>query len=151
MISQLNRQDAELLLLKQVMGRIGCNDGFNTYVYPVNYLFDGKHIVCHSLWGAKIEVMRLNKRVCFLVDEIIDFMNWKSVMVLGEYQEIEEERDRYHAMKAFVDRRLYIKINETSIIKDTQHQANLYKQEGDGKPVIYRIIPQEITGRYENG
>jgi uncharacterized protein len=151
MIGQLNRQDAELLLLKQVVGRIGCNDGFNTYIYPVNYLFDGKHIVCHSLWGAKIQVMRLNKRVCFLVDEIIDFMNWKSVMVLGEYQEIEEERDRYQAMKAFVDRRLYIKINETSIIKDTQNQANLHQHEGDSKPVIYRIVPEEITGRYENG
>ena len=81
--------------------------------------------------------MRQNKRVCFLVDEVADFNNWKSVMVLGEYQELNDKRERYHAMNLFSKRMLSVKVTDA-----TDHSEAC-------KPIIYRIAIDEKTGRYE--
>ena len=80
MIVKLTEQEIEELLKDNVWGHLGCNDGLNTYVYPLNYLYDGKYITCHSQEGFKVQVMRKNNRVCFQVDEIKNDKNWKSVM-----------------------------------------------------------------------
>ena len=98
MIGKLTDDQIEEVLKENVLGRIGCNDGKKTYVVPVNYVYDGKFIIAHSVYGMKIEMMRKNKQVCFEVDEMKSFTNWKSVIVWGEYQELAEERDRYSAM-----------------------------------------------------
>src|SRR5688572_4203389 len=110
MIGKLSQQEIEEVLQDNTWGHLGCNDGFNTYVYPVNYFYDGKFILCHSQNGAKVKVMRQNSRVCFQVDEVADYKNWKSVMVLGDFLELHDERERYNAMRAFVDRQLRVKI-----------------------------------------
>jgi uncharacterized protein len=148
MIGYLTNEQSETVLSENVFGRIGCNDGYNTYIYPTNYVYDGRYIFCHSLPGSKIHVMRRNKRVCFQVDSIKDFMNWKSVMVLGNYAELTEARDRYYALKAFVSKKLNLKISE-SVAAATGGQNVLQKAPGKIKPVIYRISVDEITGRFE--
>ena len=50
--------------------------------------------MAHSLKGMKIEMMRKKPKVCFEVDEMKNFTNWRSVIVWGEYQEFTEERER---------------------------------------------------------
>jgi uncharacterized protein len=149
MISYLTREESEQLLTNLALGHLGCNDGFNTYVYPVNYIFNGKYLLCQSLMGAKIEVMRRNTKVCFQVDTIKSSNNWKSVMVLGEYQEIDNERERFDAIKAFVDRKLYPKISETMLIADSSMEPGTVQTGKSNRSVIYRVIPMEIIGRAE--
>jgi len=146
MIAKLSGQEIEEVLKDNILGHLGCNDGFNTYVYPVNYLYDGKFILCHSQNGAKVKVMRQNSRVCLQVDEVIDHENWKSIIALGDFQELHDERERYDAMKAFVDRQMRVKITGTylSISRDD----NAWPDK-DSKPVIYRIVIDEKTGKYE--
>ena len=109
MIGKLTKQEIEELLEDNVFGHLGCNDGYNCYVYPSNYIYDGKHIICHSQNGFKNDVMRTNKRVCFQVDVIKDDYNWKSVMVHGEYEEIHDYSMVKKLINAFYDRRLFIK------------------------------------------
>jgi len=149
MVNTLTSEEIEAVLKENVLGRLGCNDGFNTYVFPVNYLYDGKYILCHSLPGFKIQVMRENKRVCLLVDEVADFTNWTSVMVLGEYQELYDKRERYLAMKAFIKHMLHIKITDTALFTQLNKTKNAYTNTIGCKPVIYRIAINEKTGKYE--
>jgi nitroimidazol reductase NimA-like FMN-containing flavoprotein (pyridoxamine 5'-phosphate oxidase superfamily) len=149
MIGYLTKEQSETVLLENVFGRIGCNDGYNTYIYPTNYVYDGKYIFCHSLAGSKINVMRGNKRVCFLVDSVKDFTNWKSVMVLGNFAELTDARDRYYALKAFVAKKLNLKISE-SVAAAAAGQNVLQETPAKIKPVIYHISIDEITGRFEN-
>ena len=66
------------------MGRIGCKDGKKTYVVPVNYAFDGKFIIAHSVMGMKIEMMQKNPQECFEVDEMKSFTKWKNVIRWGQ-------------------------------------------------------------------
>jgi len=94
--------------------------------------------------------MEQNLRVCLQVDEVIDHKNWKSVMVLGEYQELYDELERYDAMKAFADRRLFLKISEPTLLPDINEQEANMRRKNGSKPAIYRIVIDEKNGRYEN-
>ena len=151
MIGKLTNQQIEEILEDNVWGHLGCNDGLNTYVYPLNYLYDGKYITCHSQEGFKVQVMRKNNRVCFQVDEMKNHRNWISVMVLGEYQEVHDEQECNSAVKAFADRRLFLKKSESTLLPGINEQGANMQVKNESRPVIYRILIDEKKGRYENG
>ena len=149
MIGKLTDEQIEEVLNENVLGRIGCSDGKKIYVVPVNYAYDGKSVVAHSSLGMKIEMMRKNPKVCFEVDDMKSFTHWKSVIAWGEYHEIKNERDRYLALKLFVDRMMHMKISSTAVFPETGGE----KAHPSGvtiKPVVYRIILTEKSGRFEN-
>lgn len=149
MIGNLTESQSREFLSNQITGRIGCNDGIKTYVVPIHYVFDGKVIISHAVEGMKIEIMRLNPNVCFEVDEVKTLNNWKSVIAWGRYQELTDERDRYYAMKLFVDRMMHIKISKTAELLDGEEVARGYTSPPFKRPVIYRIVMNEMTGKFE--
>lgn len=150
MIGHLTEQQVNEVLQRNILGRIGCCDGEKVYVVPINYVFDGKNIIAHSVEGMKISMMRKNAHVCFEVDELTDHTHWKSVVAWGEYEELTGERERYQAMKLFVDRMLHLKISETATPPEIAEARVHPRSPGNIRPVIYRIIITEKTGRYEN-
>ncbi len=149
MIGRLTHEQIEEVLKENVLGRIGCSDGKKIYVVPVNYIYDGKYIIAHSVMGMKIEMMRKNPQICFEVDEMKNSTNWKSVIAWGEYQELHDERDRYYAMKLFVDRMIRMKISETAIPPEISGERVHPRAPVNIKPIVYRIVISESTGRYE--
>jgi uncharacterized protein len=150
MIGKLTDDQIEEVLKENVLGRIGCNDGKKNYVVPINYVYDGKFIIAHSVAGMKIQMMRKNSDVCFEVDEMKSFTKWKSVILWGEYQELTDEHARYCAMKLFVDKMMHMKISETAIPPEISEKRVHPRSPGNIRPVIYRIVITEKTGRYEN-
>lgn len=149
MIGELTDLQIEEVLRENVLGRIGCNDGERIYVVPVNYVFDGKYIIGHATLGMKIEMMRKNPRVCFEVDDMITFTNWKSVIAWGEYQELVSPRERQAAMKLFTDRMMYIKISEAAAFRlISEKEINPHSDDAI-KTIVYRIVITEKTGRFE--
>ncbi|MEO6546595.1 MAG: pyridoxamine 5'-phosphate oxidase family protein [Ferruginibacter sp.] len=150
MIGILTNEEIAELLRTNVLGRIGCNDGEKNYVVPINYAFDGKDIIAHSAMGLKIKIMRKNPQVCFEVDEMHSFTNWKSVIAWGEYQELRSQRERYYAIKLFADRMMHIKISETAIPPANGEYPLVFRQEANSKSVIYRIVVNELSGRFES-
>jgi uncharacterized protein len=150
MIGRLNSEQIEKVLKENVLGRIGCSAGKKTYVVPVNYVYDDKFIIAHSVMGLKIEMMRKNPQVCFEVDEMKSLTNWKSVIAWGEYQELTGERDRYYAMKLFVDRMMHMKISESAIPPEITVKKVNPGLPGSIKPIVYRIVITEKTGRFES-
>lgn len=150
MIGRLCSEQIEEILRSNHLGRIGCKDSEQVYIVPINYVYDGNSIIAHSVYGMKIEMMRKNPNVCFQVDEIKDFMNWKSVIAWGAYKELTDERERYKAMDLFVEKTLRLKISETAIPPELFEARVHPRSAGNIKPVIYRIFLTEKTGRYEN-
>ncbi len=148
MLGKLNIEEIEDLLQNNNMGHIGCSSGRKTYVVPVNYVYDGKSIIAHSVEGMKIKMMRTNPNVCFEIDEVTSNTNWKSVIAWGTYQEITGERERLDAMKIFVGKMMKLKISSTAHPPEMTEQR-MHDQHGSVKPVIYRILLDEKTGRYE--
>jgi len=149
MIGRLNEEQIEELLNSNYIGRIGCRDSDQVYVVPINYIYDGNSIIAHSVAGMKIDMMRKHPNVCFQVDQIKDYNNWKSVVAWGQYMELTGERERYDAMKLFVERTLRLKISETAIPPELSDHRVHPRSPGNIKPVIYRILLEKKTGRYE--
>jgi nitroimidazol reductase NimA-like FMN-containing flavoprotein (pyridoxamine 5'-phosphate oxidase superfamily) len=150
MIGILREEQIEEVLLSNILGRIGCGDGSRIYVVPVNYVYEGNSIIAHSAEGMKIQMMRKNPQVCFEVDEMKSFTNWKSVIAWGEYEEITDATEKYEAMKLFVDRTLRLKISETAVLPELASERVHPRSPGMIKPVIYRIRLTEKTGRFES-
>jgi len=149
MLGQLDPDEIEELLRNNMIGRIGCSDEGLTYVVPVSYLYDNNTILCHSRDGMKIAMMRRNPNVCFEVDEIRDFNNWRSVIAWGVYEELTEDEDIEYAQQFFTDYMLQMKTEATAPPPHLQ-EDRFREQMPDYVPAIYyRIHLQKITGRYE--
>jgi nitroimidazol reductase NimA-like FMN-containing flavoprotein (pyridoxamine 5'-phosphate oxidase superfamily) len=149
MLGQLDKKEIEKVLNENVLGRIGCHDQDRTYVVPVTYVYDGTSILAHSVEGLKIRMMRANPQVCFEVDDVKDFTNWKSVILWGEYEEITDADEKNEVMQQFVDRVMRLKISETALPPETTETRLHPRSPGVIKPVIYKIKIKEMTGRYE--
>ena len=142
MLGRLSENEIEEVLTGSALGRIGCTDGKKIYVIPTNYVYDGKHILAHSMDGLKIDMMRAHPDVCFEVEEMQNFTNWRSVILWGKYQELHDERSRMAAMKAFTEKMMHVKISTTAPVKTSSAYGSV-------KPVMYRIVITEKTGRFE--
>jgi uncharacterized protein len=149
MMGKLTDEQIEDVLRSNMLGRIGCSGNNRVYVVPVNYIYDNHSLICHSVPGMKIDMMRKNPEVCFEVDDMKDFTNWKSVIAWGVYEELTQAREKYSAMKLFVDRTLRLKLSETAIPPEFTEMRVHPRSPGFIKPVIYRIVLTEKTGRYE--
>src|SRR5205823_2913971 len=65
------------------------------YVVPVSYAYHDGAIFFGSINGEKIEFLRSHPQgVCFEVDDVDDALNWTSVIVRGDYEELIGEARR---------------------------------------------------------
>ena len=90
MIDELSRAKIDDLLRDQVVGRIGCHTGGLTYVVPVIYAYDGDGLYVASMEGQKTRMMRENPSVCFEVDEYDGAGSWRSAIVHGLYEDLDD-------------------------------------------------------------
>src|ERR1700688_573053 len=98
MLGTLKMPEIEQLLSKQVVGRIGCRYGESVYIVPISYAYDGKYVYCHTHEGRKVDLMRLNPKVCFEVDNMPNMANWQSVIAWGEFEELKDPSERGKAL-----------------------------------------------------
>jgi uncharacterized protein len=92
--------------------------------------------------------MRKNPNVCFEVEEIINNQNWKSVLAQGVYSEITDERERYEAMKLFVEKMLRLKVSTTAHPPE-MNRMRAHDTRNNTKVVMYKIFLNDKTGRFE--
>jgi len=149
-IGQLSSNETERLLLHNIIGRIGCNDGVRNYVVPVNYIYDGHFIYGHSVEGMKTAMMRKNPSVCFQTDEVIDLDCWKSVIAWGTYSEIEDELEKQAVMNQFVSKALRLKVSKPVITPELSDNRMVSNRNKALKFILFRIEVLEKTGRYES-
>ena len=151
MLGKLNTDQIDAVLKGNITGRIGCTDGVKVYVVPVSYAFNGNYVIAHSKEGMKIDMMRAHPHVCFQVDEIDNYANWRSVIAWGDYEEITDPRERYYAMKYLVSHLMHMQVSETAGLDEMQKVTMEHAHEPDHhpRPVVYRIRLNEKTGRYE--
>jgi nitroimidazol reductase NimA-like FMN-containing flavoprotein (pyridoxamine 5'-phosphate oxidase superfamily) len=149
MIGELTADQIEEMLHGNHLARLACNDGFRSYIVPVSYVYDGSSLVLHSQPGKKIRIMRDNPQVCLLVDEIRSATSWKSVVVTGMYRELVSERERFEAMRLFIEKTLPLKISETAVLPEVTDKRFPSQVGPVSRPVIYRIIIDAKTGRFE--
>lgn len=141
-IEEMTPAECFELLQQTGFGRIGCARSGQPYVVPIYFTADEDHIYGFSTLGRKIEWMRANPLVCVEVDEIISHLQWRSVVVVGRYQELPDEPQwapaRNHAHNLLQKRASWW---EPAYVLST-HQGKPHS----AQPIFYRISIHEITG-----
>ncbi|EHQ29518.1 pyridoxamine 5'-phosphate oxidase-related FMN-binding protein [Mucilaginibacter paludis DSM 18603] len=148
MLGELTEQQIERLLKQQITGRIACTDGHTPYIVPINYVYDGKNIRCHSVPGKKIDMMRNNPVVCFQVDDIANIFHWQSVVAWGRFEEITMMTEKEHTMQALTKRIMSFCDTET----DHTSHALTDNEEDIGTKIeliFFKIVLIKKTGRFE--
>lgn len=142
MLGELNKREIIALLESQFIGRLGCHLSGETYIVPVNYVYQNNAVYAHSGEGKKIEMLRANPNVCFQVDEIDSMFKWKSVILWGTFEELKDE-ERQQAMQGLI---LRIMPKTDDPAREPSHAINPSLQD---TLIVYRINIIEATGRFE--
>ena len=88
LIKTMTRQACVDLLKRTKTGRLACAHEGQSYITPMSFVYDGNCLYSFSTVGQKITWMRANPLVCVEVDELVSPREWKTVVVLGRYEEL---------------------------------------------------------------
>jgi len=139
LITKLNEEEAQEILRRNGLARLGCIADGRPYVVPVNYLYDGEAIYIHSLPGRKIAALRRNPQACLQVDEIDAERDWRSVIAFGRYEEIADEQRRAYYLKQLLRRFPHL----------TPVESRLVINAGPIEVILFAIRIEEVTGLKE--
>lgn len=142
MLGDLNKKEIIDLLERQVVGRLGCHANNETYIVPLNFVYQNNAIYAHSGAGKKVDMMRINSKVCFQVDEIHDAFRWKSAIVWGTFEELQDE-ERQQALQGIIIRIMQLRD------KPTLEPSHAIPAEFQDNLIVYKINITEATGRFE--
>lgn len=154
MLGELRSDRINHLLHLETIGRVGCHAGGRTYIVPIAYLYDGGSIYAYSFEGMKLRMMRENPDVCFEVEHFQTLSNWETVVVSGRFEELhgkEAAAARSRLVHHFRDLGLPWLRTPPSASEDGWERVHRYAPSPDQMPVVYRIVPLEMSGRFERG
>jgi uncharacterized protein len=139
-LSKVLSEEAALALISAgKIGRLGCLDGGEPYVVPINYVVEDGSIYSHSLPGRKIDAMRTHPRVCLQVDQIIDDFHWRSAIAFGDFEEIRVPSDRRSILSKLLARFPLL----------TPVEAVRARDAAPPDSVVFRLRIERITGMAE--
>jgi nitroimidazol reductase NimA-like FMN-containing flavoprotein (pyridoxamine 5'-phosphate oxidase superfamily) len=147
MLTELTQSEIKEVLATNYIGRIGCRDGDKIYIVPVNYLFEYDQVLFQSYDGQKVAMMRRNPDVCFEVEEIRSFNNWKTVVAWGIFEELTTPEEIASAQSGLSDLMLAKKASITSA--PPAEEIPKHPQTPATDMVYYRIRLAEFSGRRE--
>jgi len=142
LINEMTDSESRELLTRLGTGRLACARDNQPYIVPVYFVFERDRLYGFSTLGQKIEWMRLNPRVCIQADEIRSHFEWKSVVVLGRFEElpddVEHKKTRTHAISLLANRSLWWQVAYAT--------DRIRERTGDPAPVVYSVHIEEISG-----
>lgn len=142
-MGELSRERCDELLHAQALGHLGVHAAGRTYVVPIAYAWDGDTVVVHSLEGRKIDAMRRDPRVCLQVERIETPERWQSVVVQGTFEELSGAAAA-RALARCVERLL----PPPDPDGPPRPADPFVPPHLSDRVVMFRIRPEEVTGRY---
>ena len=140
-IEEIAEQECRRLLAGvSVVARLACSRENQPYIVPIHVHLDDEYLYSYATLGEKIQWMRQNPLVCLEVDELITPSEWVSVVVFGEYEELEDTLEREEARR--IAEQLFQKRPmwwEPAVVP--------VGSEAPRFPVVFRVRIVRMTGR----
>ena len=143
LIHKLTSAECEDVLARTTLGRLGCARDNQPYIVPISFYYSvlDRCLYSFATVGQKIEWMRDNPRVCVQVDDVLDRLNWSSVLIMGRYEEIagheSMDGERQRAYKLLQERPTWWLPGSAKLDDGTEHDVS----------VFYRVLIRDMTGR----
>ena len=145
LVTEMSRQECEDFLARLGFGRLACTRDNQPYIVPIYFASEPGRVYGFATMGQKIEWMRSNPLVCLEADEVLSPAEWKSVVVLGRYEDFpdtsaySEQRERAQSLLEKGRPLWWL----------TAFAAAQTRQRADREmTVFYCIHIEEITGRH---
>lgn len=140
-------RELELLLERMPVGRLAVTTEEGPYIIAVNYLFfEGSFYFHCGLAGRKIDALRADSRVCFMVDEIGPQVLWeqgcgisqiyKSVICFGKAEFVEGHDEKGRILGKMVQK--YV---------PSTYAVPPMKDQNIMKTAVVRIVIESISGK----
>ena len=117
-------------------GRLAVLGAEGSYAVPMLFALDGKSLLLYTRPGRKLERLREHPGgVVFEVDDIENVTAWRSVMVVGRFEEIETTPERRELLSAEFRRRSHCYASIALTDLSTEDVA------------IGRVVIEQLSGR----
>ena len=137
----------ELLLENMPVGRLAVTTEDGPYVVALNYLFLEGNIYFHSgLAGRKMDALRADSRVCFLVDDVGPQVSWeqgcgisqiyKSVVCFGRAEFVEGPVEKMQILEKLMQK--YVPANQP---------ISPIKNQNIEKTAVVKIVVESMSGK----
>jgi uncharacterized protein len=147
MLGELNEEQIENVLRKNVIGRIGCYADEKIYVVPVTYLYVDGCLLGHTIIGLKTRMLKKNPKCCFEVDSMQDMANWQSVIAWGTFEELGGDEAKSVMQKLLTH---FMPLMTSQSSQPTHGLDQVKQMEAlHLKAIVYRIKIEKKTGRFE--
>lgn len=136
-VRELDRQDINALLARNLVGRLAFGSGDRIEVQPIGFVFHDGWIYGRTSPGMKLQSLtEVGDQVAFEVDEIESMLHWRSVIIRGDFEimapDTAGETEWDHTVKLL-----------RRVIPDTFTHNDPVAD----RSVVFRIRVQEATGR----
>ncbi len=138
-ITNLVEAEARVLLKALKHGHLGCSFHDQPYVVPMHYAFDGENIYFFTTEGMKTEYLSANPKVCLQVEQVSDDRHWRSVIVIGEAEQLTGAEE--------IGRAAELILKNNASLTPAINQTIIDNKERNGAAAVYHIRPTSITGR----
>lgn len=128
---------AEAILRQLHFGHLGLARGGDSYVLPLFYGYDGKHVYFHSHPGLKDDYIKGTKEACFLATTIESEDEWESVQVFGPLEKVSIQDEILAAMDALIVVPLPPEYGFSEQGEPLRSGRNMY---------FWKLTPTRITG-----
>lgn len=142
MLNPLTTEEIDHMLVSQFFGRIGCAAEGRVLIEPVSYYYSGNAIYGITREGDKTRLLRKNPAVCFEIDDVYDQSTWRSVVIEGTFDELQDD-ERDEALYLLKNRKIPVFADE----RLGYPGEPLPRDRKVVYPVVYRIRIQRKTGR----
>jgi hypothetical protein len=142
LITEMSDAESRSLLAQLGSGRLACARENQPYVVPMDYAYAGDRLYGFSTVGKKIEWMRSNPLVCVQADEVRSHFEWKSVIVLGRYEELPDDTEHRKSRTEAITL-----LSQRSLWWQGAYAADQFRaHKGDPFPVVFCVHIAEISG-----
>ncbi|MGI8548139.1 MAG: pyridoxamine 5'-phosphate oxidase family protein [Gemmatimonadaceae bacterium] len=140
-IVTLDDAECREILTRQRMCVLATADGDQPYAVPVFYGFDGATVYLGIAEGRKSQVLDMNPRLCVTIAEVGPGDSWRSVLVIGRAEWIEDGPERTEAIRVMMEHNRrperQIKTGASAAASPQRHRRGR----------MLRIADAQITGR----
>lgn len=137
-VEELSEEAATELLARNHLGRIAYSFRDQVDIRPLMYAHESGWLFGRTSGGEKLRILRHNRWVALVVDEVKDFWNWESVVVrggihfFGERGDAEDLAMRERALEA---------------IRRVIPEALTESDPASDRTFLFGLAIQEISGR----
>ena len=144
MLIQNMTREMNIDLLKGArLGHIACAQGSQPYITPFSLAYYDHFIYSFATAGKKIDWMRTNPLVCVEVEKIVSRREWRTIVILGRYQELPNSPE-FHETRLLAHNLL---ATTPAWWEPGAVKTFLQRVEGPFQPIYFRVLIDEISGR----